>query len=321
MRAAADALAAAGDRAGEAKAHHVAARAQALLGRVADVEESLDRALAAARAADDRRRITAVLAAAPRAALWGPSPVVRASGRCLDVVRILRMTPGNRHVEAIALRCQAVLEAMRGRADAAREILDAGRATLEELGLALELHETAIHAGIVELLDGDPATAERHLRSARDGFVGLGVDAGAAQAAALLARALVDQGRYEEALAETEFAEAHGGEDLKTTITWCGVRAEALVHAGDHERALEFARRAVALAEPTDALPDKADAAMALASVLSRRRAGPTRPRRLRRGAHALYEAKGHAVGAERAAALATAGLRRGREREVTPRQ
>ena len=64
--------------------------------------------------------MSAVLAGAPLAALWGPSPVVRASGRCLDVVRILRMTPGNRHVEAAALRCQAVLEAMRGRADAAR---------------------------------------------------------------------------------------------------------------------------------------------------------------------------------------------------------
>ena len=115
-----------------------------------------------------------MLAGAPRAALWGPSPIVRASGRCLDVVRILRMTPGNRHVEAAALRCQAVLEAMRGRADAARQILDGCRATLEELGLGFELHELEVHAGIVELLAGDPAAAEaapagrvRGLRRAR----------------------------------------------------------------------------------------------------------------------------------------------------------
>ncbi len=155
------ALAEAGDGVGEAKAHHVVAQLQAQLGQVAAVESALDRALLAARRAEDRRRITAVLAAAPRAALWGPSPVVRASGRCLDVVRILRMTPGNRHVEAVALRCQAVLEAMRGRADAARDILAAGRATLEELGLTLELCELAVHAGIVELLAGEAAAAER----------------------------------------------------------------------------------------------------------------------------------------------------------------
>jgi hypothetical protein len=130
------------DPAGAAKAWGVAALCNSRLGQVGAVEATLDRALTAARAAEDRRRTTAVLAAAPRAALWGPSPVTRASGRCLDVVRILRMTAGNRHLEAMALRCQAVLEAMRGRFDAAREILAGGRATLEELGLSLELSET-----------------------------------------------------------------------------------------------------------------------------------------------------------------------------------
>ncbi len=294
-----------GDRAGEAKGCQVAAQAYARLGRVAAAEEALDRALAAARAADDRRRITAVLAGAPRAALWGPSPVVRASGRCLDIVRILRMNPGNRHVEAIALRCQAVLEAMRGRFEAAREIVGSGRATLEELGLAFELHETAVHAGIVELLADDPAAAAIHLRAARSGFETLGVASGAAQAAALLARALVDQGGHDEqALEQTHFAEEHGGEDLKTTITWASARAEALARMGDHEQALELARRAVALAAPTDALADKADASMALARVL--RAAGQSGAAgEAASAAGALFAAKGHAVGVERAARLA----------------
>ena len=94
---------------------------------------------------------------------------MRASGRCLDVVRILRMSPGNRHVEAVALRCQAVLEAMRGRADAAGQILDGCRATLEELGLTLELHELALYAGMVDLLAGRPAEAEASLRQAKEG--------------------------------------------------------------------------------------------------------------------------------------------------------
>jgi hypothetical protein len=306
--AAAKALAELGDREGEAKAWQVAASAYMRLGQIGAVEKALDRALLAARAADDKRRMTAVLTGAPRASLWGPTPVVRASGRCLDVVRILRMTPGNRHVEAIALRCQAVLEAMRGRPEAAREILATGRATLEELGLTLELQESAVHAGMVELLAGDRQAAVRLLRGAREGFASLGVSSGAAQAAAVLARALNEQGDHDdEAIEQTHFAERHAGEDLTTTIIWRSARAQALARCDEVEQAIELARSAVALAEPTDALADKADAAMALAAVLDA--AGlDEEAREAATAARELYEAKGHTVGASRAKRLIAVG-------------
>jgi class 3 adenylate cyclase/tetratricopeptide (TPR) repeat protein len=289
-------LAALGDDAGEARAHEVCAHAHELLGEVGPMEAALDRALAAARRAHDQRRVTAVLSGAPRAALCGPSPVVRASGRCLDVVRILRMSPGNRHVEAAALRYQAVLEAMRGRPEAARGILSGCRAVLEELGLTLELHETAVHAGMVEILAGDPSAAERWLRAARDGFAALGVDRGAAWASALLARALVDQGRDEEALAATVVAEGRGGGDRRTTIVWLCARARALARRGHRAQAVTLAERAVELAEPTDALADKAEAQMALAAAL--RAAGrEDEARAATARAAELYAAKEHAVG------------------------
>ncbi len=306
---AAEVLAGAGDHAGEAKAHQVVAQVHAVLGEVAAAEAALDRALVAARAADDRRRITTVLSGAPRAALWGPAPIVRASGRCLDVVRILRMTPGNRHVEAAALRCQAVLEAMRGRPDAARGILDTCRMTFEELGLTFELHETDAHAAIVELLAGEPVAAGERLRAAQEGFQALGAYVFAAQAAALLARALLEQNRDDEAFEATRFAEEHGGEDLKTTIVWLGVRAEVLARRGEAHEALILARRCTELAEPTDALPDKADALMALAAV--ELAAGDEEAARAAaRRARDLYAAKDHAVGVERAEALAGAAPR-----------
>ena len=114
---AAETLAELGDGAGEAKAHQVRAGLLARLGRVGEAEVVLDLALGAARAADDRRRVTAVLGAAPQAALFGPSPVARAGGRCLDVVRLLRITTASPSVEATSMRCQAVLEALRGRFD------------------------------------------------------------------------------------------------------------------------------------------------------------------------------------------------------------
>jgi class 3 adenylate cyclase/tetratricopeptide (TPR) repeat protein len=297
---AASALGELGDRAGEAKGWHVCAQARARLGEIAAAEEALDSALRAARSAEDARRMTAVLADAPRAALWGPSPVVQASGRCLDVVRILRITPGNRHVEANGLRCQAVLEAMRGRTDAARELLADARANLEELGLTVELHEMAIDASLVELLSGDAFSAEALLRRALDGFTALGLTHGAAQAAALLARALIEQGRDEEAEEQATFAQRHASDDLKTTIAACGAQAQALASRGEHELALTTAQRAVELAAPTDALTDKADASMALACVLHA--IGRDQEAREEAGyARALYEAKGHTVGVTRA--------------------
>src|SRR6185369_427052 len=130
---AAEVLAGFQDAAGEAKAHAVHATALVRLGAIGACEAALDRALAAARRARDRRRANAVLAGAPPAALWGPSPVPRASGRCLDVIRVLRIAQAAPAVEAVALRCQAVLEALRGRSAAARRMIASSRRTVEEL--------------------------------------------------------------------------------------------------------------------------------------------------------------------------------------------
>lgn len=132
---AADELAGLDDTAGVAKARWVRAIALVRLGKVGECESELDLALTAARAADDRRRVTAVLGAAPMAALWGPSPVPRAGGRCLDVIRLLRITTASPAVEATSVRCQGLLEALRGRFDTARAMLAQARETVEELGL------------------------------------------------------------------------------------------------------------------------------------------------------------------------------------------
>ncbi|MEY2567023.1 MAG: hypothetical protein QOE35_1552 [Actinomycetota bacterium] len=291
------------DAAGAAKAHAVHAAVLARLGHVGDCEVALDRALAAAREAGDTRRATAVLAGAPLAALWGPSPIARASGRCLDVVRVLRITTSATTVEATSLRCQAVLESLRGRTDAARRMLASARSSLEELGHRHGLLSTEMFAGLVELFADDPVAAERELRAAHDGFVELGVGADAGQAAALLGRALLAQGRVEEAEALTVESERLGGADMKTAIAWRAVRAEALARRGAVDEALALARAAVALAEPTDALLDQADTHLALATVLQlagRNEEGATEATR----AAELYERKGATVLAQRAALL-----------------
>ena len=299
VAAAAQTLAGEDDAAGEAKAHFVHATALARLGDIGASETALDRALAAARRAHDRRRANGVLAGAPVAALSGPSPVARASGRCLDVVRVLRITQGSPTVEAVALRCQAVLEALRGRGDAARRMLASSRRMVEELGVTQRLLEADMAAGLIALLEGDVAGAEASLRIAYDGLRAHGLRIDAAQAAALLGRALLALGRDAEAEALTAESEALAGDDLKAAIAWRGVRAEALARRGEHAAAIELAHAAVAIASATDALLDHADARRALAVALraaGRNREADAEDARVLE----LWEAKGATLLAER---------------------
>ena len=280
------------DQSGVAKARLVHAGTVARLGRIGECEAELDLALGAARAADDRRRITAVLGSAPLAALWGPSPVPRAGGRCLDVIRLLRVTTGSRAVEATSVRSQGVLEALRGRFDTARSMLGQSREWVEELGLRQGLMETELFSGIVELMAGDPVAAEPHLRAAYGGLGAMGVGADAGQAAALLARSLLSQGRVDEADEPATASEAMAGQNLKTAIAWRSVRAEIEAATGDADLAIALAEEAVKIAAGTDLVVDHLDACLALARV--RQIAGDEAgARQAQDQAKTLYEAKG----------------------------
>ncbi len=275
VRSAAEALAEIDDAAGEAKAHTVRAGCLARLGRIADCETALDQALTAARRARDNRRVNAVLANAPLAALWGPNPVARAGGRCLDVVRLLRITTGSPVVEATSTRCQAVLDAFRGRAAAGRRLIDSARRTLNELGMRHALLEVEQFAGIVELVADDPASAEPHLRRACDGFRRMGLDADTAETAALLARACLALDRDAEADELCTESERLAGHALKASMGWRIVRAQLLARSGDHDEARRVAEEAVTIAGGTDALVDHGDACLALAIGVIQLRATP----------------------------------------------
>lgn len=315
VAAAAMTLAELGDAAGEAKAHTVRAGCLARLGRVADCELALDNALTAARQAREHRLVNAVLAGAPLAALWGPNPVPRAGGRCLDVVRLLRITTDSPAVEATSTRCQAVLEAFRGRAAAARRMIDSARRTVTELGLRHALLEVEHFAGIVELVLDDPAAAEEHLRLAYNGFRRMRLDADTAEAAALLARACLALGRDNEADELCSESERLAGHALKPAIAWRTVRAQLLSRGDVHDAARQVAEEAVAIAERTDALVDHGDACLVLATVL--RAAGDSAGARVAAERAAdLYERKGAVALAEKAR-----GLVGGRDLPAAPAQ
>ena len=274
-----------------AKAHRVRAGARGRLGRIGDSEIDLFEALIAARQSGDHRQITAALGAAPGAALWGPSPVPKAGGRCLDVVRMQRMTTAAPSLEATSLRHLAVLELLRGRPDKARTMLADARQVVADLGLRHGLMETELFAGIIESMEGDPVAAEPHFRTALEGLDALGVGADAGQAAALLARSVLAQGRLDEADRHATESERLAGRNLKTAIAWRAVRAEILAAQGHHTDAASMAREAVTVAAGTDLVLDHADACLALSRVLVA--AGDTKgAATARANANALYTAK-----------------------------
>ncbi|UUO04095.1 AAA family ATPase [Mycolicibacterium novocastrense] len=279
------------DPAGLAKAHRVRASARLRLGRVGDGEVDLFEALIAARQSRDHRQITAALSAAPGAALWGPSPVPKAGGRCLDVVRMQRMTTAAPSLEATSLRHLAVLELLRGRPDKARKMLGEARQIVADLGLRHGLMETELFAGIIESMSGEPVAAEPHFRTALEGLDALGVGADAGLAAALLARSVLAQDRIDEADRYASESERLAGHNLKTAIAWRAVRAEILAAQGRHDEATAMARDAVAVASETDIVLDHAEACLALSRVLDQ--AGDIKGAGAARAdARALYAAK-----------------------------
>ena len=98
--------------------------------------------------------------------------------------------------------------------------------------------------------------------------------------AALLAQALLDQGRDEEALAFTGTARPTAADDdVQAQATWRAVRAMLLAGRGEASEAARLAREAVELARGTDDPNLTALALVAAGSVDE---------------ARALYEAKGN---------------------------
>jgi ATP/maltotriose-dependent transcriptional regulator MalT len=207
---------------------------------------------------------------------------------------------GNLAPDAEMLRSLAGLHAMEGRFDLARSLLADSDHIFEELGQTLN---SAISqaAAIVELLAGDPAAAERSLRSGYEALEEMGERAYLSTTAAYLAQAIFAQGRHVEAEQLTELSEQLSAScDLATQVMWRGVRARVLVGRGETGAAERLAQEAVALAERSDFLNHRADTLMDLAQVLQAGRRVDESARATVQ-ALALYEEKGNVAGAAKA--------------------
>jgi tetratricopeptide (TPR) repeat protein len=234
--------------------------------QLAPAEEVLEQALVHATRAGDQREVAEVLELLGRAIVLGPRPVSEGIERCN---KILDEARGQPRLEAWTQTMVAVLEAMRGRVEVARALYSDGERGLADLGLSLLLAGARTYTGTAELIMRAPDAAEREFRSGYAALDEIGERAVLSTMAALLARALVAQGRWDEAERFTIISEQTAAEDdVASQLLWRGARARVLASRGEFEDAQQLAREAVSLGRTSDFANTQADVLMDLAHVL-----------------------------------------------------
>ena len=236
------------------EAHAELAKAWRLLnfvhGSVCRWSEQVDavrRAIDHARLAGDARleaRLTAEYANGLRD---GPTPASEAIQHCESA---LERGLADRQAEAFVRCSLARLRAMQGDFVEARELIAEARRMRDELGPNVMSPVTSLHSSRVEMLAGDPEAAERDLRIDFEKLSGIGEKYLLPLIAALLARAVSEQARYDEALELTKTAEQLADDDdVEPQAIWRCVRAELLARAGEPVGAERLACEAVEMLE------------------------------------------------------------------------
>jgi class 3 adenylate cyclase/tetratricopeptide (TPR) repeat protein len=262
--------------------------------------KALERALVYAKRTGDEHVEARIRGGRSDVAVYGSMPVPTAIRDISETLAWARAR-SNRSVEAQCERKLAILYAMAGNADRARELVRSSKATYADLGFPHTGPEEA--AGIIEMLAGDPAAAERHWRIGYELHASLGEMAYLSTFAANLAHALHAQGRDAEAAAFTRVSEeAAAADDVLSQFRWRSARAKVLARRQEFEEAEALAREAVGIAAETDFIVWGADTLMDLADVL---RAAGRVDEAIRpiQDALALYEAKGDVVSSAKARA------------------
>ena len=190
--------------------------------------------------------------------------------------------------------------------DGARELYTRARAMFEELGLHVDASTLCLSSAHVELLAGNPEAAERELRRGYDHLAALGERYLLSSVAGLLAEALVDAGRFEEAedaaLATEELADES---DIDAQSLWRTTRAKILARQRVARRGRGAGPRGTSsLLAPTDGVVTKV-AAAATSPASSSSRAVTKRRWRSSRTRGRMAERKGSRVMVDRLDELA----------------
>lgn len=227
--------------------------------------DALEQALFNARAGGNRRLQSKIGAWLLFSFFWGSMPAdeaeERASSMPFDFTR-------DRLLEANRLTTLGGVQGLRGRFAVARENLLEARTLQQELGQPLVISFNPQIAGTIALLAGDVAQAESDFRLGFEEAQHVADPGHAASTAALLAKALYEQGRYDEAMRYTRLAEqASFGAPEMIHGEWKTTRAKVRARKGEVLKAISVIQRVVDLYPPTAVPRDRADALMDLADV------------------------------------------------------
>lgn len=286
-----------GDRLGLAKAWYLLSYVDWAMSHNEDAMEKVERALDLVKEVGDERWEAYAIRLRCLSMYWGPAPVARVERYNHEVVEMGR-SRSMQSLQAGALTILARCAAMRGEFEAAR---DYNREAIEintGLGELLTQATDSITEGLVEMLAGKLDAAERAVRSGYQALEKMGGTGPLGVVAAMLARVLLLQERYEEAEEVTRVCERIAGEhQVDVQVKWRSVRAVLLARRGQIERGEKLAREALDHAERTDQPDTLAEAYADLAEVL--RMAGRRAEVANQYGrALGLYERKGNLVAA-----------------------
>jgi class 3 adenylate cyclase/tetratricopeptide (TPR) repeat protein len=266
-------------------------------GRFEEWHRAYDRAAEHARRAGEQSIEAAALNEMSDALVLGPTPVAEAMIRCEQLLQDGR---GGLETKLWVSRDVALLAAESGRFDHARELLAKSNIGFGELGLGRLVLLGGEAAGRVELLAGDYVRAATLFTELLEGLQKVGETIDTDYYCALLAEALYEQGRIEEAEEYADLGESLLGVSPHYVASLRSIRARLVAHRGRYEEAVRLAREGVESSQKTDAIAVQADSSMALGDVLVG--AGRT-DESVTATKHALglYELKGSLVRAERA--------------------
>jgi class 3 adenylate cyclase/tetratricopeptide (TPR) repeat protein len=294
-----DAFKEVGDERGLAKGWSLLGLVHLMKAQFRSAEVAWEKSAAHAHRAGDHRDELENLSWVPFTVWAGPTHAEQGLRRCQEV---MKRVEGDKKAMSSAFMAQALFVAGLGRFDEARQLITRARSLLQEVALTVWMAgPLAQSAGWIELLAGDPAAAERELRSGHEALSKIGEMAWLSTVVALLAESVYAQGRYGEAenLAAVS-EETSGAEDMYSQVVWRSVRAKVLAQRGRADEAEREVRESVDLAEVTDFLHLRWHALMSYGEVLHLI-GRAQKARSVLERAIQVAEQKGNLVGAQRA--------------------
>jgi tetratricopeptide (TPR) repeat protein len=235
----------AGDEAGLARAYQLLGASHHFQNRTNRHLEGLERALDYARRAGDTAHEAEITSWLAVAYYFGPTPIDQVEARLEQILAEARAKELRSH-EGIMLGFLGGVEGLRGRFDEARDLFRRSRAILTDIGLQTWVAGQTQVSGHIEILAGDYAAAERELRFGSDELERMGETGIRSLNVAMLAEALYEQGRDDEAEHYVdESRHTAAADDYASQLAWHTVAARLLARRGQLDESERVAREAL----------------------------------------------------------------------------